>query len=71
MFSENDEDFLESLMESLLVKVGVWSLQTWMTAQKGHHIWSDRWITLKVLQEFPEAVLLVVPMESLLVEAEV
>jgi hypothetical protein len=40
-------------------------------AETGPNFWSDRWISLKFLHEFPEALFLVVPMESLLVEDEV
>jgi hypothetical protein len=47
------------------------SRQTEITAENGHNFGSDRWIALKVLQLFPQAIFLVVPFESLLVEAEV
>jgi hypothetical protein len=57
-------------MESLVDEVDVMSPQTGIKAEKGHNFRSDRWIALKVLQKFPEAVFLVVPMESLLVEEE-
>jgi hypothetical protein len=55
-------------MESLLCEAKVRSCQTRVMAQKGPNFWSDRWIVLKVLQLFPEAVFLVVSMESLLDE---
>jgi len=55
-------------MESLLVEEDVWSRHTEITAEKGHNFWSDRWIALKVLQKFPEAVFLVLRMEFLLDE---
>jgi hypothetical protein len=58
-------------MESLLVEVDVMSRQTGIKSEKGHIFWSDRWIALKVLQYFPEAVFHVVPMESLLIEDDV
>ena len=58
-------------MESLLSEVDVLSRQTRITAEKGHNFWSGRWIALTFLQEFLEAVFLVVPMESQLVEEEV
>ena len=58
-------------MESLLVEEEVLSRQTGITAEKGHNFWSDRWIALKVLQYFPEAVFHVVPKESQLVEEDV
>jgi len=47
------------------------SRQTEITTENSHNFGSDRWIALKVLQLFPEAVFLLVPFESLLVEAEV
>jgi hypothetical protein len=58
-------------MESLLVEEEVLSCQTGITAENGHNFGSDRWIALKVLQLFPEAVFLEGPLESLLVEEEV
>jgi len=58
-------------MESLLVEEEVLSRQTGIKAEKGHNFWFDRCIALKVLEEFPEAVFLVVPMESLLGKEEV
>jgi len=58
-------------MESLLVENEVLSRQTEKKFEKGHNFLSDLWIALKVLHYFPEAVFLVVPMESLLVEEEV
>jgi len=47
---------------------GVLSRETGITAEKGYNFWFDRWIALNVLHEFPDAVLVVVPMESLVVE---
>jgi len=58
-------------MESLLVEEEVLSRQNGIRAGKDHNFWSDRWLALKVLQKFPEAVFLVVFMESLLVEEDV
>ena len=57
-------------MESLLVEDVVMSRHTGIKAEKGHNFWSDCWIALKVLQEFPEAVFLVLLLESLIVEEE-
>jgi hypothetical protein len=42
--------------------------QTRITAEKSYNFLSDRWIALNVLHEFPEAVVVVVPMESLVIE---
>jgi hypothetical protein len=55
-------------MESLLDEQEVLSRQTRITAEKGYNFSSDRWIALNVLHEFPEAVVVVVPTESLVVE---
>jgi hypothetical protein len=44
------------------------SIQTEITAEKGYNFWSDRSIALNVLHEFQEAVVLVVPPESLVFE---
>jgi hypothetical protein len=48
-------------MESLLGEEEVLSRQTEITAEKGYNFWSDHWIALNVLHEFPEAVVVVVP----------
>jgi hypothetical protein len=45
--------------------------QLWVSAQKRHNFWSDRWIALEFLQGFPEAVLLGVAMEWLLGDEDV
>ena len=52
-------------MESLLGETDVSSLR------KGHNLRSHHWITLKIIEEFPDAVFLGVDVETLLVEAEV
>jgi len=58
-------------MKPLLVEEeALWS-QSGIKCEKHHNISSDRWIALKVLQYFPEAVFHVVPVESLLVEEDV
>jgi len=44
------------------------SSQTEITAEKGNNFWSDHSIALNVLHEFQEAVVVVVPPESLVVE---
>jgi hypothetical protein len=55
-------------MESLLDGEEVLSRQTGITAEKGYNFWSDRLIALKLWHEFPEAIVVVVPTESLVVE---
>jgi hypothetical protein len=59
------------LKESLLVEEEVLSGKTGITAEKGHNFRTDRWIALKVLQQFPEVVFLEEPTKSLLVEEEI
>jgi hypothetical protein len=58
-------------VESLLGDAEVSSLETAVRVRKGHNFRSDRWISLKILQEFPDAVFLGVDVESLLGDAEV
>jgi hypothetical protein len=58
-------------VESLLGDAEVSSPATRVPVGKGHHFCSDRWISLKILQEFPDGVFLGVDVESLLGEAEV
>jgi len=55
----------------LLGDAEVSTVETIVPVRKGHNFCSDRWIVPKFLQEFPEAVFLVVDVESLLGEAEV
>jgi len=56
---------------SLLCDLEESSLETGVRVRKGHNFGSDRWISLKILQEFPDAVFLGVDVESLLDDAEV
>jgi len=58
-------------VESLLGDAEVSSLEIAVRVRKGHNFRSDRWISLKILQEFQDAVLLGVDVESLLDDAEV
>jgi hypothetical protein len=58
-------------VESLLRDAEVSSLETGVRIPKGHNFRSDLLISLKILQEFPDAVFLGVDVESLLVDAEV
>jgi len=57
-------------VESLLGDAEVSSLETAVRVRKGHNFRSDRWISLKILQEFPDAVFLGVDVETLLGDAE-
>jgi hypothetical protein len=58
-------------VESLLGEAEVSSHETGVLVRKGNNFRSHRWIALKFLQEFPDAVFLVVNVESLLGESEV
>jgi hypothetical protein len=58
-------------VESLLGDAEVSSPATRVPVRKGHTFLSNRWISLKILQEFPDAVFLGVDVESLLGDAEV
>jgi len=57
-------------VESLLNDAEVSSHETRVPVQKGHNFGSHRWICIKFLQEFPDAVFLGVHVESLLGDAE-
>jgi hypothetical protein len=58
-------------VESQLGDAYVSSLETGVPVRKGYNYGSDRWISLKILQEFPDAVFLGVDVESLLDDAVV
>jgi len=58
-------------VESLLGEAEVSSPPTRVPVGKGHNFRSDRLISLKILQVFPDAVFLGVDVESLLGDAEV
>jgi len=58
-------------VESLLDDAAVSSPATRVPVRKGHNFRSDRWISLKILHEFPDDVFPGVDVESLLGDAEV
>ena len=58
-------------MESLLVEAEVLSFQTIVPVRKDHNFCSDRCITLKIVEEFPDAGFHGLDVESQLGEAEV
>jgi len=58
-------------VESLLGDAEVSSLQNKVPVRKGHNFRSDLWISLKVLQEFPDAIFLGGDVKSLLGDKEV
>jgi len=58
-------------VESPLDQLEVASLEISVRVLKGHNFGSHRWIALKSLKEFPDAVFLGVDVESPLVQLEV
>jgi hypothetical protein len=58
-------------VESLLDEPEVSTLETTVPVRKGHNCGFDRWIAVKILEEFPDAVFPILDVESLLVESEV
>jgi hypothetical protein len=58
-------------MESILGEEEVWSGLARVTVCKGHNFWCDRWISIEILQDFPEALFHIVNVESILGEEEV
>jgi hypothetical protein len=58
-------------VKSQLVEEEVSSLETRVPFRNGHNFGSDRWISHKFSQEFPDAVFLGVDVKLLLGEAEV
>jgi len=58
-------------VESLLGEADVSSRQTRVRVRKSYNFCSDRWITIKIIEEFSDAVFVGVDVESLLVEVEV
>jgi hypothetical protein len=58
-------------MESPLDEEEVLSRKTRIITQEGQNFWYDRWIALKCLQEFPEAIFHGEPIESLLANEKV
>ena len=58
-------------MELILGDDEVWSHQALVTVRNGHNFGSDRWIAVKLLLEFPDALLHGVDEESILGDDEV
>jgi hypothetical protein len=58
-------------VESLLGDAEVSAPATRVPVRKGDNFCSDRWISLKILQEFPDVVFLGLDVELLLGDAEV
>jgi hypothetical protein len=58
-------------MESILGKVQVWSLQTRVMVRNGYNFLSDRWIAIRILLDFSDAIFNGVEVESILDELQV
>ena len=58
-------------VECILDEEDVWSRQGRVTGRTGHNFLSDRWITIKILHEFQDALFHIVDVESILGEEEV
>jgi len=58
-------------VEWILGEEEVWSRQTRVTVRKGNDFLSDRWIAIKSLHEFRDALFHIVDVESLLGEEEI
>jgi len=58
-------------VELILCEEEIWSRQAKVTIRKGHNFWCDRWIAIKILPEFPEALLHIVDVELILGEEDV
>jgi hypothetical protein len=57
--------------ESILGDDEVWSRHARVTVRKGHNFLSERWIAIKILLEFPYAIVHRVDEESILGDDEV
>ena len=57
--------------ESILVDDDVWSRHARVTVRNGHNFLSDRWIAVKLLLMFPDALFHEVDEESILGDDEV
>jgi hypothetical protein len=66
-----DDVFLGVDVESLLDEEQVSLLETSVPVRKGHNLLYDRWMTLKILEEFSDVIFLGVDVEVLLDTAEV
>jgi len=53
-------------VESMVGEAEVWSRQARLTGRKGDNFWSDRWIAIKSLQDFPAGLFNGVDVESIL-----
>jgi hypothetical protein len=63
--------FLIVDVESILGEEEVWSRQARVTVRRGHNVWTDRWIVIKILQMFPDTLFHIMDGEKILGEEEI
>jgi hypothetical protein len=63
--------FLIVDVESILGEEEVWSRQARVTVRRGHNVWTDRWIVIKILQVFMYTLFHIVDVETILDEEEI
>jgi hypothetical protein len=63
--------FLIVDVESILGEEEVWSRQARVTVRRGHNVWTDRWIVIKILQVFLYTLFHIVDVETILGEEEI
>jgi len=56
---------------SILGEEEVWSRQARVTVRRGHNVWTDRWIVIKILQVFLYTLFHIVDVETILDEEEI
>jgi hypothetical protein len=63
--------FLIVDVESILGEEEVWSRQARVTVWRGHNVWTDRSIVIKILQVFLYTLFHIVDVETILGEEEI
>jgi hypothetical protein len=58
-------------VEWIIDEEDVWSRQGRLTGRTSHKFLSDRWITIKILHEFQDALFHIVDVESILGDEEI
>jgi len=58
-------------VESILGDEEVWLRQARVTVRRGHNVWTDRWIVIKILQVFLYTLFHIVDVETILGEEEI
>jgi hypothetical protein len=58
-------------VESILGEEEFWLREARVTVRRGHNVWTDRWIVIKILQVFPDTLFHIVDVEMILGEEEI